>query len=412
MSKILSIKANEILDSRKKPTVSVVLTTEKGSFHAAVPSGASTGIYEAMELRDSDSHVSRAIKNVNEIIAERLIGLNPEKQKEIDNLMIKFDGTKNKSRLGANAILGVSMAVCRAGAVSKNIPLYKHIAELSENKKLILPFPFFNIINGGRHAKNNLAIQEFMIVPISKNFKEALEIGAEIYNDLKKIIIQKYPSFNIGDEGGFSPNLNNTEEALDLLRRLILKSKHNKKVRIAIDAAASEFFKDNYYDLDIKNPNNIGKMRKTGEELIEFYKNLIKKYNILSIEDPFSQDDWKSYGEFTKEIGKKLQIVGDDLLVTNPSRIKQAISQKACNALLLKINQIGTITESINAYKLAKKAKWKVMVSHRSGETRDDFIADLVVGLGTGQIKSGAPFPIERMTKYNRLVEIEKELHR
>jgi enolase len=405
---IQSIQAHEILDSRKNPTLEVFLTTEKGSFKASVPSGASTGIYEALELRDSDSHVSKAIKNVNEIIAPLIIGKNPEKQKEIDELMIKLDGTNNKSKLGANAILGVSMAVCRAGAASKNRPLYKHIAELSGNKKLVLPLPFFNIINGGRHAKNNLAIQEFMIVPFSKNFKEALETGTEIYNDLIKIIVQRYNSFDTGDEGGFSPNLKNTEEAIELLNKAIKK----KKVKIALDCAASEFYKEGYYDLDIKNPNNIGKMRKTGVELIEFYEDLIKKYNLFSIEDPFNEDDLESYKKFTKEVGKKVQIVGDDLLVTNSNRIKQAIKNKACNALLLKMNQIGTITESINSYKLAKKAKWKVIVSHRSGETKDDFIADLAVGLGAGYIKSGAPFPIERMTKYNRLVEIAREQNR
>ncbi|MDD5194029.1 MAG: enolase C-terminal domain-like protein, partial [Candidatus Nanoarchaeia archaeon] len=298
-----------------------------------------------------------------------------------------------------------SMAVCRAGASSRNIPLYKYIAQLSGNKKFILPSPMFNLIEGGKHAKNYIAIQEFLITPFYKTFKKSFEIGKETYHALEKLIKKKY-AYSIGYEGGFSPNLSNSEEALNLLKKTI----GNKKVRIAIDAAASQFYKEDYYDLDIKSPNNIGKMRKTSEELIEFYKSLIKKYDIFSIEDPFDQDDSKSFQKFTKGIGKRVQIVGDDLTVTNPKKIQEAIKNRLCNAMILKINQIGTITESIGAYKLARKAKWKIIVSHRGEETMDDFIADLAVGLGAEFIKSGAPFPIERMAKYNRLVEIENEL--
>ncbi len=419
MSGIKSVHAREILDSRGNPTIEVDITTSDGLFRASVPSGASTGAYEAVELRDNDKSrylgkgVLKAVENVNKIITPAIIGMDCTKQKEIDEKMIKLDGTENKSKLGSNAILGVSMAVCRAGAASKKIPLYKHIAEIAGVKKFVMPVPSFNVINGGKHAGNKLAMQEFMILPVkADNFKEAMKMGSEIYHHLKKIIKEKYSqnAINVGDEGGFAPDINALKEALELLKKAILKAGYGKKVKIGMDIAASEFFKNGVYDLDFKNPNNNGKMKKTGEKMIEIYKDLIKEYGIVSIEDPFDQDDWKSYEKLTSEIGEKIQVVGDDLLVTNPKRIREAIKKKACNALLLKINQIGTITEAIEACKTAQNAGWNVMVSHRSGETEDSFIADLAVGIKAGQIKTGAPCRSERLAKYNQLIRIEEEL--
>jgi len=442
MSKIKSIIAREVLDSRGNPTIEADVLTEEGMFRAMVPSGASTGIYEAIELRDNDKSrymgkgVLKAVDNVNKKISPTLVGMNPTNQSEIDNKMIKLDGTENKSKLGANAILAVSMAVCKAGAASKNIPLYKYIADISEVKELIMPVPSFNVINGGKHAGNKLAMQEFMILPVgAPNFKEALRYGTEIYHALKKIIKEKYgqDAVNVGDEGGFAPNIQDTEkanafsvpsnpkqkqkgfdvnkEALELLKKAIDISGYTGKVRIGMDVAASEFFKDGKYDLDFKNPKNSGNMVKSGDEMIELYKNFIKEYKLISIEDPFDQDDWNSYAKLTASVGQQVQIVGDDLLVTNPKRIKEGIEKKSCNALLLKVNQIGTVTEAIEACKTAQKAGWGVMVSHRSGETEDNFIADLVVGLGCGQIKTGAPCRSERLSKYNQLMRIEEELN-
>jgi enolase len=416
MSVIKSIKAREILDSRGNPTVEVDLHTPDGIFRAMVPSGASTGIYEAIELRDNDNDrylgkgVLKAVDNVNTIIAPKLIGKIVTNQEEIDNFLIRLDGTENKSNLGANAILAVSMAVCKAGAAAKKIPLYKYIAELSGNKELILPVPSFNVINGGKHAGNKLAMQEFMILPIgAPNFKEALRYGSETYHHLKKIIKEKYgqDAINVGDEGGFAPNIQDNKEGLELLKLAIKNAGYEGKIRIGMDVAASEFFKDFSYDLNFKgeNPDN-----KTGNEMVELYEGFLKDYNLISIEDPFDQDDFESYKKLTKSIGDKVQIVGDDLLVTNVKRIKDAIKEKACNALLLKVNQIGTISESINACNMARNAGWNVMVSHRSGETEDSFIADLVVGLGCGQIKTGAPCRSERLAKYNQLLRIEEEL--
>jgi enolase len=413
--RIKSVKAKEILDSRGNPTIEVELTTKDGLFKAMVPSGASTGNYEALELRDGGKRflgkgVLKAVKNVNSKIGKAIIGMDCTKQKEIDDKMIKLDGSKNKSKLGANAILGVSMAVCRAGASAKKIPLYKYIGKLCGNSKMILPIPSFNVINGGRHAGNKLSFQEFMILPVkAKNFKEAMQIGDEIYLILKEIIKKKYGSedINVGDEGGFAPDISDNKEALELLMSGIKKSGYSKKVRIGIDVAASEFFKSGKYNLNFKERKSL---LKSGEDMIEYYKKLVKKYNIISIEDGFDQDDFENWVKLNSLIGKKVQIVGDDLLVTNPHRIRRAIAENACNALLLKINQIGTISESIQAFKIAKDAGWKIMVSHRSGETEDSFIADLAVGLGCGQIKSGAPCRSERLAKYNRLLEIEDEL--
>jgi len=418
---IKSVHAREILDSRGNPTIEVDLTTEKGLFRAAVPSGASTGIYEALELRDGDKSrylgkgVLKAVENVNKHLGPAVIGMDPTKQREIDEKLIKLDGTDNKGKYGANAILGVSLAVARAGAAEKGVPLYRYIAELAGNtKKLILPVPAFNVINGGSHAGNKLAMQEFMILPIgAPSFKEALRYGAEVYHTLKNVIKDKYgqDAVNVGDEGGFAPNILNNKDGLDLLKTAIAKAGYTDKVKIGMDVAASEFFKDGKYDLDFKNTkDHDGSQIKTGEQLGDLYREFVKDYPIISIEDPFDQDDFESYHKLTSTLGKEIQIVGDDLLVTNPKRIQTAIEKTACNALLLKVNQIGSVTESIDACKLAQKNGWGVMVSHRSGETEDSFIADLVVGLGTGQIKTGAPCRSERLAKYNQLLRIAEEL--
>ncbi|MBU0615254.1 MAG: phosphopyruvate hydratase [Nanoarchaeota archaeon] len=414
--KINSIKAREILDSRGNPTVEVDMTTDLGLFRAAVPSGASTGVHEALELRDGDKSrylgkgVLKAVENVNDFISERIVGMDCTKQGEIDNAMLKLDGTASKSKLGANAILAVSMAACKAGAAANNIPLYKHLGSLSGNSKFVMPVPSFNVINGGKHAGNALAMQEFMLLPTgASSFKEALRMGAETYHHLKSVIKKKYgqDAVNVGDEGGFAPNILDNKEGLNLLVEAIDAAGYTGKVMIGMDVAASEFFEDGKYNLNFK-----GKKPdlKTGEEMIELYKEFIKEYPIISIEDPFEQDDWESYAKLTKAVGQKVQIVGDDLLVTNPRRIKMGIEKNAVNALLLKVNQIGTVSESIEACKLSQKASWGVMVSHRSGETEDSFIADLVVGLRTGEIKTGAPCRSERLAKYNQLLRIEEEL--
>lgn len=395
----------------------------------AVPSGASTGIYEALELRDGDKSrfngkgVLKAVDNVNKILAPALVGKDCTQQAELDRLMVQqLDGTKNewgwsKSKLGANAILAVSMALCRAGAAAKGIPLYKYVAHLSGNadKSFVMPVPCFNVINGGKHAGNKLAMQEFMIAPTgAKSIREAIQIGAEVYHALAKCVKTKYglDATNVGDEGGFAPNITNPKEAMDLLVEAIEAAGHTGKVQIMTDIAASEFYcsKSKTYDLDFKTPSNDKSMVKTGEQLKDVYKDWAKQYPIVSIEDPFDQDDFSSYGALTSDIGSQVQIVGDDLLVTNPTRIAKALEQKACNALLLKVNQIGSITEAIEACQLSQKSGWGVMVSHRSGETEDSFIADLVVGLRTGQIKTGAPCRSERLCKYNQLMRIEEQL--
>jgi len=427
---IKAVKSRQIFDSRGNPTVEVDLLTAKGqTYRAAVPSGASTGVYEALELRDGDKAlymgkgVSKAVANVNNTIAPALVGMDPTQQKEIDDKMVKtLDGSKNewgwsKSKLGANAILGVSMAVCKAGAASKGMPLYKHIAELAGNPtdKMYMPVPAFNVINGGSHAGNKLAMQEFMILPLgAKDFTEAMRMGSEVYHNLKSVIKSKYgqDACNVGDEGGFAPNILENKEGLDLLVSAIEKAGYTGKVKIGMDVAASEFWlaEKKVYDLDFKTENNDGSQCKTGEELMKVYEEFVKDYPMVSIEDPFDQDDFDSYKAMTELLGEKCQVVGDDLLVTNPTRVQKAIDEKACNALLLKVNQIGSISESIEAVGMAKAAGWGVMTSHRSGETEDSFIADLAVGLKTGQIKTGAPCRSERLSKYNQLLRIEEEL--
>ncbi|GAB2272240.1 Enolase [Dionaea muscipula] len=426
MVTIAFVKARQIFDSRGNPTVEADVGLSDGTFaRAAVPSGASTGVYEALELRDGGSDylgkgVLKAVKNVNDIIGPALIGKDPTQQTEIDNFMVQqLDGTVNewgwcKQKLGANAILAVSLAVCKAGAQVKKIPLYKHIADLAGNKHLILPVPAFNVINGGSHAGNKLAMQEFMILPVgASSFKEAMKMGSEIYHHLKGVIKKKYgqDATNVGDEGGFAPNIQENVEGLELLKTAIEKAGYTGKVVIGMDVAASEFYKeDKTYDLNFKEEKNDGSQKISGDSLKELYKSFVSKYPIVSIEDPFDQDDWEHYSKITLEIGEQVQIVGDDLLVTNPKRVEKAINGKSCNALLLKVNQIGSVTESIEAVKMSKRAGWGVMASHRSGETEDTFIADLSVGLATGQIKTGAPCRSERLAKYNQLLRIEEEL--
>lgn len=425
---ITAIKAREILDSRGNPTIEVDLTISDGSVHrAAVPSGASTGIFEALELRDNDKKrylgkgVLTACNNVHNVIAPALVGKDVTQQTQLDNLMVQeLDGTKNdwgwcKSKLGANAILAVSLAVARAGAHTLKIPLYKYLAQLAgrNTEKFTLPVPSFNVINGGTHAGNGLPFQEFMILPTgASTFREAMQIGAEVYHTLKKVILEKYgmEATNVGDEGGFAPNTANGEEALELLKAAIEKSGHKEKVVLGMDCAASEFLdeKTGNYNLLFKSKNESKLV--TGDELIDLYAGWAEHYNIATIEDPFDQNDFTNYAKFNEKCGGKFQIVGDDLLVTNPVRVKMAIEKKLCNALLLKVNQIGTVTESIEAFNLSRSVNWGTMVSHRSGETEDNFIADLVVGLGTGQIKTGAPCRSERLAKYNQLMRIEEEL--
>ncbi|VAI12276.1 unnamed protein product [Triticum turgidum subsp. durum] len=407
---IQSVKARQIFDSRGNPTVEVDVCCSDGTFaRAAVPSGASTGVYEALELRDGGSDylgkgVSKAVNNVNSIIAPALVGKDPTAQTELDNFMVQqLDGTKNewgwcKQKLGANAILAVSLAVCKAGASVKKIPLYQHIANLAGNKQLVLPVPAFNVINGGSHAGNKLAMQEFMILPTgAASFKEAMKMGVEVYHNLKSVIKKKYgqDATNVGDEGGFAPNIQENKEGLELLKTAIEKAGYTGKVVIGMDVAASEFYndKDKTYDLNFKEENNDGSQKISGDSLKNVYKSFVSEYPIVSIEDPFDQDDWVHYAKMTEECGVEVQIVGDDLLVTNPTRVAKAIQEKSCNALLLKVNQIGSVTESIEAVKMSKHAGWGVMTSHRRG-----------------QIKTGAPCRSERLAKYNQLLRIEEEL--
>jgi len=403
MSKIKEITAREIKDSRLKPTIEVELETEKGRFVASVPSGASTGSNEALELRDNDGRgVSKAIRNINEVIAPKLKNLNPENQKEIDKLMIDLDGTENKSVLGANAMLAVSLAVCRAGADFKKVSLYQHISDLSGQKieKDKMPFPMFNILNGGAHAKNELEIQEFMIVPQKETFVENLVLGSKIFSNLKDQMQKNFGEIpEMGDEGGFAAPISKAEQALYLIKSAC---EDNHDVKFALDCAASEFYKDGKYHLEGR--------ELTRTELIEFYKNLANTFPLISIEDPFSEDDWEGFKEITKELSPKITIIGDDLTTTNIKRIKEAHTKLACNGVILKLNQIGTVSETIEASNLAKSFGWKTIVSHRSGETMDDFIADLSVGIRADFLKSGASSKDERMVKYNRLLQIEQEL--
>uniref|UniRef100_A0A8C4RYA8 phosphopyruvate hydratase n=1 Tax=Erpetoichthys calabaricus TaxID=27687 RepID=A0A8C4RYA8_ERPCA len=410
---ILKIHAREIFDSRGNPTVEVDLYTKKGLFRSAVPSGASTGVYEALELRDNDKtrYLGKGGLNSWETMFTFNYNVSVVEQEKIDKLMLDMDGTENKSKFGANAILGVSLAVCKAGAAENGVPLYRHIANLAGISEVILPVPAFNVINGGSHAGNKLAMQEFMILPVGAgSFKEAMRIGAEVYHNLKNVIKDKYgkDATNVGDEGGFAPNiLENKEGTLELLKSAIGKAGYSDQIVIGMDVAASEFYKQGKYDLDFKSPDDPSRYI-SPDKLADIYMEFVKNYPVVSIEDPFDQDDWEAWTKFTAKAG--IQVVGDDLTVTNPKRIVKAVGEKACNCLLLKVNQIGSVTESLQACKLAQSNGWGVMVSHRSGETEDTFIADLVVGLCTGQIKTGAPCRSERLAKYNQLLRIEEEL--
>jgi len=414
-NKIKKISAREILDSKGNPTIEVELTTDLGVFLASVPSGVSRGKYEAVELRDGGRRyhglgVLKAVRNINEIIAPKLKGKEVIEQKRIDDIMIKLDGTENKSKLGANAILAVSVAVCRAGASAKNLPLYQHIAEIYTGQtrvNYILPVPSVLMIEGGAHAGNELDFQEFMIVPQEKSFTKALQVASEIYHQLKEIIKAKYVdlAINVGDEGGFAPSVRVPEEAINLILGAAKNLGYQNKIKIILDVAASQFYIKGTYKM------RIGAF--TREGFLNYYSDLVQKYPIFGLEDPFSEEDWEGWQKLISKsqflISKPL-VIGDDLLATNPKRIKLAKEKKACNAAIIKMNQIGTVTETITAAKLAKSYGWKIMVSHRAGETCDDFISDLAVGIGADFIKAGAPARGERVAKYNRLLRIEEEL--
>ena len=408
MSIIKNVYAREILDSRGNPTVEVEVKLDNGSIgRAAVPSGASTGAFEAAELRDGGKRylgkgVQTAVKNVNEKLAPIVISLNVEDQRNLDEQMIKLDGTKNKSNLGANAILGVSLAAARAGANSANQSLFKFIGG-SDAKTL--PVPMMNILNGGAHADTNVDIQEFMVAPIgAQTFKESLRWGAEIYHSLKSVLKKKGLATSIGDEGGFAPNLASNRAALDLILEAVELAgfKSGSEIALAMDVAATEFFDNGSYKFEGK--------QLTSDQMITYYSELVSAYPLVSIEDPLDEDDWAGWAKLTAQLGDKVQIVGDDLFVTNPERLLRGIESKTANALLVKVNQIGTLTETIDAVNLAHKNAYRSMMSHRSGETEDTTIADLAVALNCGQIKTGAPARSERVAKYNQLLRIEEEL--
>jgi len=412
MSIITNIIAREILDSRGNPTVEVDLTLQDGSSgRAAVPSGASTGSHEAIELRDGDARyqgkgVTKAVANVNGELRNTLLNKDFN-QKSLDETMIALDGTENKGRLGANAILGISMAFSRAVAQSKKIPLYKYFAEIGQTGlPMQLPVPMMNILNGGQHAANSTELQEFMIMPIgAPSFAEALRYGAETFHNLKKILASKGLNTSVGDEGGFAPSLPSNQAAIEMIIEAIKQAGYEpgKDIAIAIDSAATEIYKDGKYDLKME-----GKSLNS-DEMVEFYAGWVGKYPIISIEDGLAEDDWQGYQKLTARLSN-IQIVGDDLFVTNVKRLEEGISKKAANSILIKLNQIGTVTETINAINLALKNGYTAVVSHRSGETEDTTIADFVVGLGTGQIKTGSLCRSERVAKYNQLIRIEQEL--
>ena len=409
---ILEIKGREILDSRGNPTIEVDLQLESGIIvRAAVPSGASTGTHEAVELRDGDKSrykgkgVLQAVKNVDDIIYPALEGINVLEQKKIDDIMIELDGTENKSKLGANAMLAVSMAAAKAGAIFSELPLYRYLGGAGSYE---LPVPMLNILNGGSHADNSVDLQEFMVMPTGAvSFREGLRISAEIFHTLKSVLKSKNYNTSVGDEGGFAPNLGSNEEALTLIVEAVEKAgyKPGEDVHIALDPAASEFFENGKYVFK----------KSTGEvlsssDMIGFYSDLVDKYPIISIEDGLAEDDWDGWKLMTEKLGEKIQIVGDDLFVTNPERLKRGIKEGITNSILIKLNQIGTVSETIETIKMAQKSGFTAVVSHRSGETEDTFIADLAVGLSTGQIKTGSTSRSERIAKYNQLLRIEEEL--
>ena len=412
MSKIKAIKAREVLDSRGNPTVECDVVIKEGVFRAMVPSGASAGVHEALELRDGDKGrylgrgVLKAVSNVNELISKKIVGLDCTKQEDIDKIMLDLDGTANKDKLGANAILAVSMACCKAGAAVSGMPLYSYIGGLFGVKPNILPVPMCNVINGGRHADQENSIQEHMIMPVgAASFREGIRMVAETYHNLHRILKKKFGNGAalIGDEGGFAPSqLKTVNERLDLMTQAAKDAGYEKEIVFTLDPAASEFFKNGTYTVGTKKMN--------GGEMVDFYSELVKTYPIVSIEDGLSEDDWDSWVEMTKKLGNKVQIVGDDLFVTNTKRVQKGIELKAANSVLIKVNQIGSVTETLNAIKMACDNDWTAVVSHRSGETEDSFIADLVVGVNAGQIKTGAPARSDRNAKYNQLLRIEEEL--
>jgi enolase len=406
---ISDIYAREILDSRGNPTIEVEVELDSGiRARASVPSGASTGEYEALELRDGDKKrylgkgVLKAIRNVREIIAPELKGKEITSQKEIDEKMIELDGTENKTRLGANAILGVSLACAKAGALSSKKPLYRYLGGEEARE---LPVPMMNVLNGGVHADNNLDIQEFMIMPLgASSFKESLRMGAEIFHNLKTILKAKGYSTAVGDEGGFAPDLDSNEEAIQLILEGIERTgyKVGEDVSLSLDSAASSFYEEGKYRL--------GKEEKNSEEMIEFYKYLVEKYPLISLEDGLAEDDWGGWRKLTQKLGGKIQLVGDDIFVTNTKRLKKGIEMKVANSILIKVNQIGTLTETLKAIEMAKSAGYRAVISHRSGETEDTTIADLSVAINAGQIKTGSLSRSERVAKYNQLLRIEEEL--
>ena len=409
MAVITAVHARQILDSRGNPTVEVEVLLEDGAFaRAAVPSGASTGEWEAVERRDGDKSVYLgkgvlgAVKSVIEEIAEEVIGIEASDQRAVDAAMIALDGTNNKGKLGANAILGVSLAVAKAAAESADLPLYKYLGGPNAH---VLPVPMMNILNGGSHADSNVDIQEFMIAPIGfETYSEALRAGVEVYHSLKSVLHDRGLATGLGDEGGFAPNLESNAAALDLIVEAIEKAgyKPGEQVALALDVASSEFYNDGAYDFEGQ--------KKSAAEMSAYYADLVAKYPLVSIEDPLDENDWEGYKTLTEQIGDKVQIVGDDLFVTNPERLARGIKEGAANALLVKVNQIGSLTETLDAMELAQRPEYRCMVSHRSGETEDVTIADLAVATNAGQIKTGAPARSERVAKYNQLLRIEEEL--
>ena len=414
MSLIENIHARQILDSRGNPTIEVDVMTESGAFgRAAVPSGASTGMHEAVELRDGDKKkymgkgVSKAIQNVNENIAEEIVGLHVFDQNLVDQIMLEIDGTKNKSKLGANAILGVSLAVAKAAAMEAGQSLFRYIGGVNANT---LPVPMMNILNGGSHADNSIDFQEFMVMPVKADtFSEALRMGTEVFHNLKKVLHDKGLSTNVGDEGGFAPNITSNEEAIEVILKAIEKAgyKPGVDIFIAMDAAASEFYEAKTKTYHFKKSS--GKKLKSAE-MVEFWAKWAKKYPIISIEDGLDENDWTGWKQLTEKIGDTMQLVGDDLFVTNVDFLQKGIDQGVANSILIKVNQIGTLTETINAVNLARRNSYKSVMSHRSGETEDNTIADLAVALNTGQIKTGSASRSDRMAKYNQLLRIEEEL--
>ncbi|MBI2130362.1 phosphopyruvate hydratase [Candidatus Woesearchaeota archaeon] len=410
LPKIRKIHAREVLDSRGDPTVEAVVVTNSGSGMAMVPSGASTGKHEALELRDGGKRLSgkgvlKAVGNINKVISKKLIGEDCRDQRRLDNLMIELDGTENKSSLGANAILAVSMAICKAGAISSKLPLYRHISRIAGAKEFVLPVPQMNILDGGAHVGAENDVQEYMIIPYNfRSFSESLIAGMETYHSIKNAIKKKYSykAVSVTAEGGFIAPIEGVRERLEFLQRCIEEAGYGNKISLALDAASSEFYQNGKY--------TIGKKSMSAGEMIDLYKELIDIYPVVSIEDGMAEDDWEGWSLLNREIGNKVQLVGDDLLVTNIGRIKMALDHRACNALLLKVNQIGTVTEAIDAANIAVKNKWNVIISHRSGETEDNFIADLAVGSAATQSKFGAPARSDRNAKYNQLLRIEEEL--